>query len=141
MEYGTASYPSGNTVRFSVAIDEAHRGVSGWVWGRLGYVTMSLVGESGALLEVLLELIFGKPSQKKNANVVVVESNSDDAPSESMKKRGWTHRNHIFHQYHRRIQQQRNNNIGSSSPDTRYETPYVEASPFKTLSSSTTTAA
>ena len=51
--------------RVDDAIDEAHRGVQRWLWSRLGYVMATLIGESGNMLEVMLELIFGKPFKKK----------------------------------------------------------------------------
>lgn len=42
------------------AIDEAHRGLQRWLWSKIGYAVALVVGEGGNLLEILLELIFGK---------------------------------------------------------------------------------
>ncbi|KAL3798867.1 hypothetical protein ACHAWO_003024 [Cyclotella atomus] len=54
-------------VRVDDAIDEAHRSVQKWIWSKVGVAMALIVGESGNLLEVLLELIFGKPSVEKES--------------------------------------------------------------------------
>jgi len=78
--------------RVDDAIDEAHRGVQRWVWSRLGYVMATLIGESGNMLEVMLELIFGKPFKKKENNddggggVDETESNTNDNATLDIKK-------------------------------------------------------
>lgn len=65
--------------RVDDAIDGAHRDVQRWIWSKMGHAMALVVGESGNLLEILLELIFGKPSVTNNDNIASKQSQQQSA--------------------------------------------------------------